>query len=62
MRAIPYSRMAFFAKSSTRRGVMHLVDFEGFGRAKIVCTCEDFLLGGNKACKHITSATIPMNL
>lgn len=51
----PYTRHAYLVESASRPGISHLVDLEGFGIEKVVCTCEDFLCNKNKACAHIIS-------
>ena len=55
-----YSRSAILIRSATRNDVKHLIDFEGDGEEKVVCTCEAFILGGARPCKHIKNATIPI--
>ncbi len=60
MQAISYDRMSVLVESATRQGIVHLIDFEGYGSDKIVCTCESFILGGQKFCKHIRALTVPM--
>ena len=55
-----YSRGTLLIKSATRRGISHLVDFEGDGIDAIVCTCESFILGHLRPCKHMVSVTIPL--
>ena len=62
MHATSYDRMSVLVESATRQGIVHLVDFEGHGSDKIICTCEAFILGGDKLCKHIRSLTRPMAL
>lgn len=55
----PYTRNAFLVQSETRESILHLVDLEGYGREKVVCTCEAFIQGGVRPCKHIVNvATI----
>lgn len=49
----PYSRLSWLVESSTRTGVFHLVDLEGYERQPVVCTCEDFIYNRNKHCPHI---------
>jgi predicted nucleic acid-binding Zn finger protein len=60
MQATSYDRMSVLVRSATRQGIVHLIDFEGHERDKIVCTCEAFILGGDKRCKHIRALTVPM--
>lgn len=62
MEAIAYDRMSVLVKSATRQGLVHLIDFEGHGTDRIVCTCEAFIMGGDKLCKHIRGVTRPMNI
>lgn len=58
--AAAYGRRSFLVPSATRRGIEHLVDFEGHEQEPVVCTCEAFILGTMRPCKHIAGATIPM--
>ena len=51
----PYTRNAFLVQSETRNGIEHLVDLEGYGRESVVCTCEAFIQGGVRPCKHIVN-------
>lgn len=55
-----YSRKALMVASATRAGIMHLVDFEGHDQEPIVCTCEAFILGHARPCRHMLAVTIPM--
>ncbi len=50
----PYSRLAWLVEGS-KKDEAYVVDLEGFGREKVVCTCPDFIMGKNKYCKHIKS-------
>jgi hypothetical protein len=47
-----YTRDSYLIESS-RRPVMHLVDFEGFDGEKVYCSCEAFTIGKKRPCKHI---------
>lgn len=49
----PYTRAAYLVPSRTREGIVHLVDLEGYEREKQVCTCESFIYGGARPCRHI---------
>ncbi len=51
----PFDRGSYLVQSATRGEVEHLVDLEGDGINPIVCTCEAFILGGEKLCPHIKS-------
>lgn len=55
-----YSRLALLVGSATRRGISHLVDFEGHEGEPVVCTCESFIMGGMRPCRHMLAVTIPM--
>ena len=55
-----YSRGTLLIGSATRRGISHLVDFEGDGKDSIICTCESFIMGHARPCRHMLSVTIPM--
>ena len=55
---VPYTRLAYLVMSATNEEVAHLVDLEGFGRQKVVCTCPDFIYNRNPLCKHIRSVAI----
>ena len=48
-----YTRRAYLVESDTRAEIVHLVDMEGDGEDKAVCTCESFILGHARPCKHI---------
>lgn len=50
--------MAYLVYSETLQDVAYVVDLEGFGKQKVVCTCPDFIMGKNKYCKHIRSVAI----
>lgn len=54
----PYTRLAWLVWSETHDDVAYVVDLEGFGKQKVVCTCPDFIMGKNKYCKHIRSVAI----
>ncbi len=49
----PYSRNAYLVDSESDAGITYLVDLEGDNGEPIVCTCEAFILGGRRPCKHI---------
>ena len=52
----PYTRSSFLIESS-KRDVMHLVDFEGFDGEEVYCSCEAFTLGKQRPCRHIETIT-----
>lgn len=52
-----YGRGAFLVQSASRPEVAHVVDFEGYERELVVCTCEAFIMGGQR-CGHIMSALL----
>lgn len=54
----PYTRLAWLVWSETLQDVAYVVDLEGFGKQKVVCTCPDFIEGKNSYCKHIRSVAI----
>lgn len=56
--ARPYGRGAYLVQSATRPEVEHMVDFEGYERESVVCTCEAFIQGGMRPCSHIASAAL----
>lgn len=61
MSSIAQQKIPFFSKydrksyliNSSRREVLHLVDFEGFDGEPVYCSCESFVLGKQRPCKHI---------
>lgn len=53
-----YTRLTYLVYSETLQDVAYVVDLEGFGRQKVVCTCPDFIMGKNSYCKHIRSVAI----
>lgn len=53
-RVVAYARGMFMVESSTREGISHLVDLEGFDGEDIYCSCESFTLSKIRPCKHIT--------
>lgn len=57
----PYTRGAVLVTSASRRGA-HVVDFEGDGQDAIVCTCESFILGGVRPCRHIREVNLILNI
>ncbi len=57
----PYTRKAYLVHSATRPEIAHLVDLEGEGEDRIVCTCESFIMGGIKQCEHIKSVMLYQN-
>ena len=48
----PYARASYLMESS-KRDLMHLVDFEGFDGEPVYCSCEAFTIGKVRPCKHI---------
>lgn len=54
-----YGRRSLLIDSATRHG-QHLVDFEGHEHEPVVCTCEAFIMGHMRPCRHILAVTIPM--
>lgn len=57
----PYNRNSYLVHSATRPEITHLVDLEGDGEDKVVCTCESFILGNVKSCEHIKSVMLYQN-
>lgn len=53
-----YTRGAYLVQSGTRDDVKHLVDLEGDGDEEVVCTCEAFIYGGARPCRHIKSVKL----
>lgn len=51
----PYNTGSFLIESFTREGISHLVDFFGFEKEPIYCSCEAFTIGKENPCKHIKS-------
>lgn len=49
----PYTRSSYLVES-TSRDIMHLVDFEGFEKEPVYCSCEAFTLGKARPCRHIS--------
>lgn len=54
----PYTRNAYLVASGSRDEVVHLVDLEGYEQEPIVCTCEAFIYGGQRPCRHIISLNL----
>lgn len=48
----PYNFGSFLVDSASREGE-HLVDFTGSGEERVVCTCEAFIMGKARPCRHI---------
>ena len=55
---IPYGRNTYLVVSDTRNDITHLVDLEGYGKERVICTCEAFIMGHQRPCKHIKSLII----
>jgi hypothetical protein len=48
----PYNLGSFLVSSQSREGE-HLVDFTGSEEERVVCTCESFIMGKARPCRHI---------
>lgn len=55
-----YGRGSLLVGSASHPGEVHVVDFEGHGTDKVVCTCEAFIRGHMRPCRHLRAVTIPL--
>lgn len=53
MKIIQHERDSFLVSSESELDSFYLIDLAGDEQNRITCTCDSFVLGKNKQCKHI---------